>query len=116
MATITEVIKKADELRLNTIRTEQKVAWVAALDGQIAERLGVTAPTHNWPDEDGELLLPSPYDEVYQLYLCCRIDYYNNETALYGNDKTVYDEALNEALSWWRRGHCPTFSGNVQVM
>lgn len=59
---------------------------------------------------------PSPYDRVYVLYLCSQIDYYNNETALYGNDKAVYDEALGEALAWWRRNNCPAYGGSVQVM
>lgn len=53
---------------------------------------------------------------MYVLYLCSQIDYYNNETALYGNDKAVYDEAISEAMAWWRRQHCPDNTGNVQVM
>lgn len=114
--TITEAISRADELRMNTISDEQKAAWVTALDGQLAERLDTVPQDYNWPQEEAELLLPSPYDRVYVLYLCCQIDYYNNETALYGNDKAVYDAELNEALGWWRRGHCPMDSGNVKVM
>lgn len=114
--TITEAVKRADELRLNTVRKEQKAAWLIDLDGQIANRMKVEAPAHNWPEEDTELLLPAPYDEVYQLYLCCRIDYYNNETTLYANDRAVYSAALDEALAWWRREHCPEYTGNVQVM
>nr|DAT45861.1 MAG TPA: hypothetical protein [Caudoviricetes sp.] len=114
--TITEVLSRSDELRLNTISREQKATWVAELDGQIAERLDAAAPTYHWPEEEAELLLPSPYDRVYVLYLCSQIDYYNNETALYANDKAVYDAALSEALGWWRRGHCPPYTGNVKVM
>lgn len=114
--TITEVLSQADELRMNAISQEQKAAWVAALDGQIAERLDTDAPSYNWPVEEAELLLPSPYDRAYVLYLCSQIDYYNNETALYANDKAVYDAALSEALGWWRREHCPPYTGNVKVM
>lgn len=114
--TVTETISKAGELRMNTISDEQKAAWVMELDKELTERLGAAPRVHDWPAGDGELLLPSPYDRVYVLYLCCQIDYYNNETALYGNDKTVYDEALGEALAWWRRNNCPAYSGNVQVM
>lgn len=114
--TVTETISQADELRLNAISDEQKAAWVIGLDEQLAERLDEVSSAHGWPSGDGELLLPAPYDRVYVLYLCSQIDYYNNETALYGNDKAVYDEALGEALSWWRRQHCPDDSGNVRVM
>lgn len=114
--TVTETISQADELRLNTISDEQKAAWVMGLDQQIGERIDMASYVHGWPAGDGELLLPSPYDRVYVLYLCCQIDYYNNETALYGNDKAVYDEAISEAMAWWRRQHCPDYTGNVQVM
>lgn len=114
--TVTDTISQADELRLNTISDEQKAAWVMGLDQQIGERIDMDAYVHSWPAGDGELLLPAPYDRVYVLYLCSQIDYYNNETALYGNDKAVYDEAMSEAMAWWRRQHCPDNTGNVQVM
>jgi hypothetical protein len=114
--TVTGTISKADELRMNTISDEQKAAWVMGLDKEIAERICTESRVHDWPTGDGELLLPSPYDRVYVLYLCSQIDYYNNETALYGNDKAVYDEALGEALAWWRRNNCPAYGGSVQVM
>lgn len=114
--TVTDTISQADELRLNTISDEQKAAWVTGLDQQIGERIDMDSYVHSWPAGDGELLLPAPYDRVYVLYLCSQIDYYNNETALYGNDKAVYDEAMSEAMAWWRRQHCPDNTGNVQVM
>lgn len=114
--TVTDTLSQADELRLNTISDEQKAAWVMGLDQQIGERIDMPSYVHSWPAGDGELLLPAPYDRVYVLYLCSQIDYYNNETALYGNDKAVYDEAMSEAMAWWRRQHCPDNTGNVQVM
>lgn len=114
--TVTDTLSQADELRLNTISDEQKAAWVMGLDQQIGERIDMDSYVHSWPAGDGELLLPAPYDRVYVLYLCSQIDYYNNETALYGNDKAVYDEAMSEAMAWWRRQHCPDNTGNVQVM
>lgn len=114
--TITQAIKWADELRANTIRTDQKAEWLIALDKQLSHRMGVDEPDYQWPTEDKDLLLPSPYDEVYQLYLCCRIDYYNNETTMYGNDKAVYESALDEALCWWRQTHCPAGGQIVKVM
>ena len=114
--TVTDTLSQADELRLNTISDEQKAAWVIGLDQQIGERIDMASYVPSWPAGDGELLLPAPYDRVYVLYLCSQIDYYNNETALYGNDKAVYDEAISEAMAWWRRQHCPDNTGNVQVM
>ncbi len=114
--TVREVIRRADALRLNTVSQEQKAAWVLDLDGQLAEMFGVAAPENRWPEQDAVLLLPAPHEEVYQLYLICKIDYYNQETALYGNDLAFYQAALAEAKAWYRRGHVPDCEKKLVVM
>lgn len=113
--TVKESIKRADALRMNTVSEEQKAAWVCDLDGQLAEMFGVEPPANNWP-EDRELLMPSPHEEIYQLYLICKIDYYNQEMSLYANDMAIYNAALNEAVAWYRRKHRPSCAGNWKVM
>ena len=102
--TVREAITRADALRPNTITEGQKAAWVSDLDAQFAEMLGVPAPENTWP-VDRALLLQYPHEEVYQLYLICRIDYYNQDMALYGNDAAVYRNALAEAQAYWRRNN-----------
>lgn len=114
--TVKEAIKRADALRLNTVSEEQKAAWVSDLDGQLAEMFGIEPPANNWPEEDRTLLMPSPHEEIYQLYLICKIDYYNQEMSLYANDMAIYNAALNEAAAWYRRTHRPTCAGNWKVM
>lgn len=106
-----EAIKRADSLRMNTVSDEQKAAWVTDLDGQLAEMFGIEPPASTWP-EDRELLMPRPHEEIYQLYLICKIDYYNQEMGLYANDMAVYNAALAEALAWYRRRHLPRRAGN----
>lgn len=102
---VKEAIKRADVLRMNTVSDEQKAAWVSDLDGQLAEMFGIEPPANNWPEEDRELLMPPPHEEIYQLYLICKIDYYNQEMKLYANDLAVYSAALAEAQAWYRRHH-----------
>lgn len=113
--TVKEAVKRADALRMNTVSEEQKAAWVHDLDGQLAEMFGVVPPANNWP-EDRELLMPSPHEEIYQLYLICKIDYYNQEMKLYANDLAIYNAALAEAQAWYRRNHRPRCDGNWRVM
>lgn len=108
---INEAIRRANLLRGNTISDEQKYAWVNDLDGQIAEMMGKDAPASVFP-EDRELLMPAPYEEVYQLYLVSKIDFYNNEIEMYANELTVYEAAINEAKAWWRRNNRPATRGN----
>lgn len=109
-------IQRADALRMNVISEEQKAAWVMDLEGQLAEMFGMDPPENLWPEADGELLLPAPYEEVYQLYLICKIDYYNQEMSLYANDLVMYDAALTEARAWFRRNHRPAPRRSWRVM
>ena len=108
---ILEAIRRANNLRVNTIEDEQKYSWANDLDGQIAEMMGKDAPLSVFPD-DRDLLMPTPYEEIYQLYLVSKIDYYNNEIDMYTNDLMVYESALNEAKAWWRRNNKPPHRGN----
>lgn len=114
--TVKEAVKRADALRMNTVSDEQKAAWVLDLDGQLAEMFGVSVPKNEWPEKDAVLLMPDPHGEIYQLYLICKIDYYNQEMSLYANDLAVYDAALKEAQAWYRRGHRPKIRWKWQVM
>ena len=95
---------------------EQKAAWVLDLDGQLAEMFGAPVAENKWPEEDAALLMPAPHEEVYQLYLICKIDYYNQEMELYANDRAVYEAAMQEAQAWYRRTHRPGIRWKWRVM
>ena len=82
----------------------------------LCHAMGIEPPANNWPEEDRELLMPAPHEEIYQLYLICKIDYYNQEMKLYANDLAIYNAALAEAQAWHRRHHRPTCAGNWRVM
>ena len=114
--TVKEAVKRADALRMNTVSDEQKAEWVLDLDGQLAEMFGVSVPKNEWPEKDAVLLMPAPHEEIYQLYLICKIDYYNQEMSLYANDLVFYNAALAEAKAWYRRHHRPVCNRNWKVM
>lgn len=113
---VKEAINRADALRMNTVSDGQKAAWVLDLDGQLAEMFGVEPPGNRWPVEDQMLLMPPPHEEIYQLYLICKIDYYNQEMQMYNNDLTLYNAALAEAQAWYRRTHRPDCRRKWSVM
>ena len=114
--TVRKAIKRADALRMNTLSDEQKAAWIYDLDGQLAEMFEQSPQENTWPEIDKELLMPAPHEEIYQLYLICKIDYYNQEMSLYANDLAFYDAALAEAKAWYRRHHRPFGNRNWRVM
>jgi len=108
-------IARADGLRMNAIKEEQKYAWLYELDGKLAETLDTLPPVNPFP-EDGELLMPAPCDNIYELYLVAMIDYYNQEITLYANDMQMFNAALEEAKAWWRRRNRPPKNGNWRTM
>lgn len=99
-----EVIRRADELRPNTLSEARKAAWIYELEGRLAETRQAPPPAKTWP-ADSLLAFPPPYDLVYESYLCAMIDLANEETELYANDMTVFNQKYAEAIAWWRRGH-----------
>ncbi len=114
--TVTEAIAAADLMRPNTLNDEQKARFLYELDCNVAELQGVDQPSFVWPEEDAELLMPAPHDNIYALYLAAKIDYYNQESAMYANDMAVYNSAYDEACAWWRRHNVPESLGNWKVM
>lgn len=113
---VSEAMARADGLRLNAVPEAQKAAWVYELDGQLAEMMGERPGENRWPEVDAELRMPRPHEEIYPLYLICKIDYYNQEMGLYANDMAVYNAAMAEAQAWWRRNHRPERQGNWRVL
>lgn len=114
--TIAEAITAVDRLKPNQYSTEQKVYWLWQLEEQIFQEI---VNTHENPmmikrpvinqdtDPDMKLIAPSPYDEVYQLYIMCQIDLGNMEIGKYNNDRTLYNNALMTLRDYWNRTFMP---------
>lgn len=109
-----EAIRKADALRPNPIDEELKATWVAELEGRVAETAGMDQPTDGWAENDPELIMPYPYDDIYVFYVMAKIDFANEEMDLYANDSVMANERIDEALAWWRRNHVPPKSKKLK--
>ena len=114
--TVKQAIRKADELRPNAIPDETKAALLFGLEGELAEMMETEAPENTWPEEDYELMMPYPHDEMYYLYLMAMIDNANEETALYQNDMAVAQQAINESRAWWWRNNYKRTPHMIEVM
>lgn len=109
--TAKEAIRRADELRPNALGEEQKAAWIFDLDGQIADMMQTVPTANTFPDLDVTLLMSAPHEEIYPLYLVCKIDFYNQEMNMYANDRAIYEGAMQEAAAWYRRNNRPVSHG-----
>lgn len=112
---VKEAIKRADELRPNTISEERKADWVYELEGRLAQVRRAPAPARVWP-ADSALAMPPPYDMVYERYLCAMIDLANQDTDLYANDLALFESTYSSATAWWNRTHRPRPQRNWEVM
>ena len=102
--TLLKAISRADMLRPNAIDNSIKAEWLWGLEAETAELMDVELPDNPFPN-DIDLLMPSPHDTYYYLYLCAMIDNAIEDTQLYVNDMTISNKARDDAFKWWRRHH-----------
>jgi len=106
--TIGKVIERVDAVKPNAFDTETKLEWLNALEGRIAADVFLMAPVeiaqlrYTLPaDEHTELLVVSPHDDIYGLWLQAKIDEANGEYNKYQNTMQIYNEHFGNFLRWF---------------
>ena len=113
---IIDAINRIDSLMFNTYTTSDKISWLSKLDTMVKKNIvdtheggenvtlgGYTDDT----DQETELLVPAPYDEMYIRWLEAQIDYANEEYERYNNSILMYQTAYDGFSSWYNRNHMP---------
>lgn len=59
-------------------------------------------------DRGKELLVPAPYDGIYEAFCASMIDLQYEDSERYVNDSIVYKDLLNDFTSYWYRTHRQT--------
>lgn len=113
---IREALDRIDSLKHNTYTQGEKVEWLSRLDGLVKAQI---IDTHEGGDEiafrpysertdmESELLIPSPFDDVYIRWLEAQIDYYNGEMARYNNSVAMFNTAYETYQRHYNRNHKP---------
>lgn len=111
-----DAISRLDELKPNGFSRGQKIFWLSALDSTVKEEIidrhegGENLPFVPYDEqsgEDTELLVPSPYDEVYLRYMEAQIDYANGEYDRFNNSNAMYAAAYTAFARAYNRAHMP---------
>lgn len=110
--TTNEIIESVDELVPNAISPERKAEWISKIDGmvnkEIHKSLSYTAPTG-----DTVLLAPSPYDDMYQLYVEAQIARYLQDYDTYNNTILAYKAVYDDYAAYYRRTNVPDESAQI---
>ena len=106
-------INHIDAVKPNAYGQEVKIRWLSQLDGIIKKEI---IDTHEGGDEINfseysseslmkEMLVPSPYDDIYIKCLEAQIDYANGEYGRYNNSITMYNTAYLAFAKAYNREH-----------
>jgi hypothetical protein len=119
--TIAEAITKVDTLKPNTYTTEDKIGWLSNLDARVKSQI-IDAHECDKPiifygydsllDQETELLVTTPYDEMYLRWLEAMIDYHNGEDDRYNNAIMLFNNAYEGYKRYYTRNHMPLSHGN----
>jgi hypothetical protein len=103
----------------NPYSTEDKVAWLANLDGQIkmqvmdlceGDHFDFT-PYNSDTDIEMQLLVPHPFDEIYVSWLCACVDLANGDYDAYQNSAGHYNAQYSAFQAYYIRTHRPKSCG-----
>lgn len=119
--TIAEAISTIDSLKHNTYSQMDKVKWLSSLDAKVKSKI-IDAHECKEPfsfygydstrDQETELLVSAPYDEMYLRWLEAMIDYHNNDLDRYNNAIILFDNAYEDYKRHYTRTHMPISKGN----
>lgn len=107
---IKDAILRCRELTGNEVNDEQLCRWLSELDGRLmldfyrgCEWLSYSIPE----DEEHELLVPFPWDDMYVHYLEGMVYYSNGEFDRYRNCMHMYNQKELDYRKWYNRNLHP---------
>ena len=111
--TILDAIRQVDSLRHNTFTQEEKVQWLARVDGMIYK--DVLSTHEGCPDFqpytedtplDQVLLVEAPYEELYLHWLQTFMDFYE-DVSHFNQSLQMFTAAYDGYKDWYNRTHRP---------
>lgn len=111
------LIERVRQLKPNSYPEETLKGWALELEARVRQEVyqNYDRPEEQktlvaegyWTDEDcmDELTIPFPHDELYVLWLCAKIDFYNGEYDRYNNEMTLFNSQMENFCEWFTRTH-----------
>ena len=100
-----ELLTIADEMKPNTFSETVKTRWVNEIEGMIQTEVLLLAfqdcVQYKWPDSrEIDLLVPPPYDKLYEYYLESMILFNQEEMDRYANVQAMFQKCYAEYVQF----------------
>lgn len=101
-----EVIENVNELKENAFSEKTLTRWINALEGRIQTEVFLFGPNnitkYTWENnQETDLFVKEPYEEIYEDYLLARIDLANGEYDKYANSLAKFEEVFTAFTAWF---------------
>ena len=133
--TLIQAVNEADNLKPNMYGLPEKIKWLSRLDQRIFEEVLLTHElsdeekepfmveidgkrifsfcAYNENDQDKELIVKEPYDEIYVHWLCAQIDLYNREFTGFNASNAIFESTYLAFRDAFNRTHMPKGGRNI---
>lgn len=84
----------------NSYTKAEKIEWLKTLEEMWSEFMlsfGAHGIKVDFSDENAELTVKEPYEEIYVIWLIMKMHYYNGEIELYNNSAEVFNSLFQKA-------------------
>lgn len=107
--TVQEVIDRVDRVKPNAFSDEDKILWLSEIEGKVQTEIFLKRidDVVQIGSVDDELMVPFPYDSLYDMYLQAMIDFHNREYDQYANTADMYNQKWGDFEMWYTT-HYPT--------
>ena len=115
---IEDAIAEVDSLKPNMFEEKEKIKWLSRLDRRIYEEIILTHEYNDGEEEvsfsgytaddnEKELLVGEPYDELYTHWLEAQIDYNNMEYESFNASNALFESTYSAFRNAYNRSHMP---------
>lgn len=120
---VVDAISRVDALYFNTFSNDEKVAWLAKLDGLVYEQIisahegaenGDFTGYDPHKDLQTQLLVPAPYDEMYIPWLQAQMELALRETDGYNASILTFNAEFGAFENAYNRSHLPKNRGRFR--
>ena len=111
--TVSEVIEKVKDLKPNAYKDHTLLDWLNEVEAMVQKELMDTMPEgireyRIEKDMEEELLLPRPYNALYETYNIMRIEFNQLEFTAYNNTAELFNKQYEEAQKYYNEKYPKT--------